>query len=491
VEHNLDSSYELTQDPDVLDTWFSSALWPFSTLGWPEETERLKTFYPTSVLVTGFDIIFFWVARMIMMGLKFMGDVPFREVYVHGLVRDSEGQKMSKSKGNVLDPIDVIDGIDLQSLIEKRTRNMMQPHLAERIEKLTRKNIPDGIPAFGTDALRFTFAAMAATGRDIKFDINRIEGYRNFCNKLWNAARYVLMNTENHDCGLESEVELSAADLWITSRLQETVKTATSAVESYRFDHMAQAIYDFTWNEYCDWYLELSKTILNSDAVTDLQKQGTRRTLIIVMENLLRLAHPIIPYITEEIWQRVAPLAGVEGETIMLQPYPEYNGSLVNQQATEDIEWAMAFILGVRRIKAEMDIAPGKPVPVLLSHVSGEDEQRLEAARPYINFLAKTESIELLHTDQHEPESAIALVGEMKILIPLAGLIDKDAELARLQKEIDKLEKETARLNGKLSNSSFVDKAPEAVVNKEREKLAEVEKALVHLLQQAEKIRTL
>jgi valyl-tRNA synthetase len=491
AEHNLDSAYELTQDPDVLDTWFSSALWPFSTLGWPEETERLKTFYPTSVLVTGFDIIFFWVARMIMMGLKFMGDVPFREVYVHGLVRDGEGQKMSKSKGNVLDPIDVIDGIDLESLIEKRTRNMMQPHLAERIEKLTRKNIPNGIPAFGTDALRFTFAAMAATGRDIKFDSNRIEGYRNFCNKLWNAARYVLMNTENHDCGFEGEVELSAADLWITSRLQETIKTATNAVESYRFDHMAQAIYDFTWNEYCDWYLELSKTILNSDTVTELQKQGTRHTLIVIMENLLRLAHPIIPYITEEIWQRVAPLAGVEGETIMLQPYPEYNGGLVNQQATDDIDWAMAFILGVRRIKAEMDIAPGKPVPVLLSHASSEDEQRLAAARPYINFLAKTESIELLQAGQHEPESAIALVGEMKILIPLAGLIDKDAELTRLQKEIDKLEKETARLNGKLSNSSFVDKAPEAVVNKEREKLAEAEKALAHLAEQAEKIRAL
>ncbi len=491
AEHNLDSAYELTQDPDVLDTWFSSALWPVSTLGWPEETERLKTFYPTSVLVTGFDIIFFWVARMIMMGLKFMGDVPFREVYVHGLVRDGEGQKMSKSKGNVLDPIDVIDGIDLESLIEKRTRNMMQPHLAERIEKLTRKNIPNGIPAFGTDALRFTFAAMAATGRDIKFDSNRIEGYRNFCNKLWNAARYVLMNTENHDCGFEGEVELSAADLWITSRLQETIKTATNAVESYRFDHMAQAIYDFTWNEYCDWYLELSKTILNSDTVTELQKQGTRHTLIVIMENLLRLAHPIIPYITEEIWQRVAPLAGVEGETIMLQPYPEYNGGLVNQQATDDIDWAMAFILGVRRIKAEMDIAPGKPVPVLLSHASSEDEQRLAAARPYINFLAKTESIELLQAGQHEPESAIALVGEMKILIPLAGLIDKDAELTRLQKEIDKLEKETARLNGKLSNSSFVDKAPEAVVNKEREKLAEAEKALAHLAEQAEKIRAL
>jgi valyl-tRNA synthetase len=491
AEHNLDSEYELTQDPDVLDTWFSSALWPFSTLGWPEETERLKTFYPTSVLVTGFDIIFFWVARMIMMGLKFMGEVPFREVYVHGLVRDGEGQKMSKSKGNVLDPIDVIDGIDLESLINKRTRNMMQPHLAERIERLTRKNIPDGIPAFGTDALRFTFAAMAATGRDIKFDINRIEGYRNYCNKLWNAARYVLMNTENHDCGLESEVELSAADQWITSRLQETIKTATSAVESYRFDHMAQAIYDFTWNEYCDWYLELSKTILNSDSVTELQKQGTRRTLIVVMENLLRLAHPIIPYITEEIWQRVAPLAGVEGETIMLQSYPEYNGDLVNRQATDDIDWAMAFILGVRRIKAEMDIAPGKPVPVLLSHASSEDEQRLEAARPYINFLAKTESIELLQPGKHEPESAIALVGEMKILIPLAGLIDKDAELTRLQKEIDKLEKETVRLNGKLSNSSFVEKAPEAVVNKEREKLSEAEKALAHLAEQAKKIRAL
>jgi valyl-tRNA synthetase len=429
---------------------------------------------------------------MIMMGLKFMdGQPPFKDIYIHGLVRDSHGDKMSKSKGNVLDPIDLIDGIDLESLVAKRTAGMMQPQLAQKIEKLTREEFPDGIPAFGTDALRFTFAAMAATGRDIKFDLSRIEGYRNFCNKLWNAARYVMMNTENQDCGLDGEISLSAADQWILSRLQETIKTVTDAIEGYRFDHMAQAIYDFTWNEYCDWYLELSKTVLNSDTATEAQKKGTRNTLIKVLENLLRLAHPIIPYITEEIWQRAAPLAGVEGETIMLQPYPAHDSSWINQQASDDINWAMQFILGVRRIKAEMNIAPGKPVPVLLSQASAADEARLQSARPYINFLAKTQSIELLEPDAGEPESAIALVGEMKILIPLAGLIDKDAELARLQKEIDKLDKEVKRLNGKLSNANFIDKAPEAVVNKERDKLAEAEKALAHLAEQAEKIKAL
>jgi len=313
-QHKLAADYPLRQDEDVLDTWFSSALWPFSTLGWPHETERLNTFYPTSVLVTGFDIIFFWVARMIMMGLKFMGEVPFREVYVHGLVKDAEGQKMSKSKGNVLDPIDVIDGIGLEALVDKRTSGMMQPHLARKIEKQTRKNFPDGIPAYGTDALRFTFASQASTGRDIVLSTGRIEGYRNFCNKLWNASRYVLMNTEEQDTGLGGgELTLSVADRWILSGLQETSQQVAEAIDSYRFDHAAQAIYEFTWNQYCDWYLELCKPVLNSEETSDSAKRGTRHTLVHVLESLLRITHPIMPFITEEIWQQVAPLAGVEG----------------------------------------------------------------------------------------------------------------------------------------------------------------------------------
>jgi valyl-tRNA synthetase len=491
-QHNLAADYELRQDEDVLDTWFSSALWPFSTLGWPEDTERLKTFYPTSVLVTGFDIIFFWVARMIMMGLKFMdGQPPFKDIYIHGLVRDSHGDKMSKSKGNVIDPIDLIDGIDLEALVNKRTSGMMQPQLAKKIEKQTRQEFPDGIPGFGTDAMRFTFAAMASTGRDIKFDMSRIEGYRNFCNKLWNAARYVLMNTEEQDCGLTGEVELSAADLWIQTRLHYTTMEMTEAVENYRFDHMAQAIYDFIWNEYCDWYLELSKTVLTNDDASDAAKRGTRRTLIQILESILRLAHPIMPYITEEIWQRVAPLAGIEDDTIMLQPYPVFDETQVDDHAVVEMQWAMEFILGIRRIKAEMNIAPGKPVPVLLANTTETDRARLGHVRPYLNFLAKTESVDILGDNDDEPESSIALVGEMKVLIPLAGLIDKDAELNRLKKEIDKLDGEVKRLNGKLSNANFVDRAPEAVVQKERDKLTEAESALSNLQQQADKIKSL
>ena len=329
--HGLAADFPLEQDPDVLDTWFSSALWPFSTLGWPRDNERLRDFYPTSVLVTGFDIIFFWIARMIMMGIKFMGDVPFREVYIHGLVRDAHGDKMSKTKGNVLDPIDLIDGIELEPLVAKRIRGMMQPHLEEKIARATRKDFPDGIPGFGTDALRFTFAAMASTGRDIKFDLSRTEGYRNFCNKLWNASRYVLMNTEGEDCGAGGDttgIELSAADRWIRSRLQGTVATVNDAVQSYRFDHAAQAIYEFTWNAFCDWYLELSKPVLTSETASDAAKRGTRRTLVRTLETLLRLAHPIMPFITEEIWQKIKPLAGVEGDTIMLAPFPTADQAL-------------------------------------------------------------------------------------------------------------------------------------------------------------------
>jgi valyl-tRNA synthetase len=506
ARHNLDHDYSLRQDEDVLDTWFSSALWPFSTLGWPEQTERLKDFYPTSVLVTGFDIIFFWVARMIMMGLKFMDDAPFHEVYVHGLVRDSHGEKMSKSKGNVLDPIDLIDGIDLEALVNKRTSGMMQPQLAKKIEKQTRKEFPDGIPSFGTDALRFTFAALAATGRDIKFDLGRIEGYRNFCNKLWNATRYVMMNVEGEDCGVSgvktghsepaAELKRSIAERWIMSRLQKTKQAVADAIEGYRFDHAAQAIYEFTWNEYCDWYLELSKPVLNDEEASVEAKRGTRRTLVRVLENLLRLTHPIMPFITEEIWQRVAPIAGVidgqqQGATIMNQPFPTQRRSLIDEEAEQEMAWVMQFILGIRKIKGEMNIAPGKPVPVLLANASDTDKMLAQQHRHYLDFLARTESIELLAEDDHGPESATALVGDMRVLIPLSGLIDKGAEIKRLEKETGRLQSDVERIEKKLANPNFVDKAPQAVVGKEREKLAENKNALETLQRQLEKIRNL
>jgi len=494
--HGLAPDLPLEQDPDVLDTWFSSALWPFSTLGWPDETERLRDFYPTSVLITGFDIIFFWVARMIMMGLKFMGEVPFRDVYIHGLVRDAHGDKMSKSKGNVLDPIDLIDGIDLETLVDKRTKGMMQPHLAEKIAKQTRADFPGGIPGFGTDALRFTFAALATTGRDVKFDLGRIEGYRNFCNKLWNASRYVLMNTQDQDCGLgaaPADLEFSAADRWISARLQATTSTVCESLDNYRFDLAAQAIYEFTWNEFCDWYLELCKPVLTGTDASDAARRGTRRTLITTLETLLRLAHPIMPFITEEIWQQAAPLAGVQGETIMLAPYPTAaaGDAAADREITAEIDWVRQFILGMRRIKGEMNIPPGKPLPVLIANASEQDRRWITAARPYLDFLARTQSITVLDDPSQAPESAMALVGEMKVLIPMAGLIDKDAELKRLDKEIARLSDDVSRTQTKLTNPAFVDKAPAAVVQKERDKLAEHATAIGNLQTQRERIAAL
>lgn len=491
AKHNL-GDRPLHQDDDVLDTWFSSALWTFSTLGWPEQTPELEKFHPTSVLVTGFDIIFFWVARMIMMTLKFTGQVPFKQVYVHGLVRDAEGQKMSKSKGNVLDPIDLIDGIDLDSLVNKRTYGMMQPEKAAKIEKDTRKQFADGIPSFGTDALRFTFASLASTGRDIRFDLNRCEGYRNFCNKLWNATRYVLMNTQGFDTGVDESqpVELSLADRWIISRLQTLETEVVRHFEQYRFDMAANLLYEFTWNEYCDWYLELAKPILNKDS-SDAAKRGTRRTLVRVLEALLRLLHPVMPYITEEAWQAVAPLAGKHGDTIMLQPYPQAEASKIDTAAEAELDWVKQFIMGVRRIRSEMDIAPGKALPVLLTKTSAQDQAWLENNRLFLITLAKLESIEVLANEADAPESAVSLVGEMNILIPMAGLIDKDAELARLKKEIDRLQNEQSRLDGKLSNDSFVARAPAEVVAKEREKLQDIRTALTNLEQQYAKIQQL
>ncbi len=485
--HNLSESIALRQDEDVLDTWFSSALWPFSTLGWPEDSERLKTFYPTSVLVTGFDIIFFWVARMIMMGIKFTGEVPFKEIYIHGLVRDSQGQKMSKSKGNVIDPIDLIDGISLDDLVAKRTGGMMQPHLAKEIEKATRKEFKDGIPAMGTDAIRFTFASLASTGRDINFDLQRVEGYRNFCNKLWNAARYVLMNTENQDCGEHGgEMELSLADRWIISRLQQTEQEVTKAFDQYRFDHAAQAIYEFTWNEYCDWYLELSKPVLQSADSNAAALRGTRHTLASVLETLLRLAHPIMPYITEEIWQRISPLIGIEEDTLMLQKFPQADNNKVDIAAINEMEWVKQFILGVRKIRSGMDIAPSKALPVLLQNASNEDQQFLASNALFLQRLAKLASITL--AGEETPESATALVGNMKVLIPLAGLIDKDAELTRLNKEIEKLEKTVKAIESKLSNEKFVARAPADVVEKEKDKAKAAQNALGNLQEQKQRI---
>lgn len=489
-QYKLEASVSLSQDEDVLDTWFSSALWTFSTLGWPEKTPELEKFHPTSVLVTGFDIIFFWVARMIMMTLKFTDQVPFKQVYVHGLVRDGEGQKMSKSKGNVLDPIDLIDGIDLESLVQKRTYGMMQPEKAAKIEKSTRKQFGEGIDAYGTDALRFTFASLASTGRDIRFDLNRCEGYRNFCNKLWNAARYVLMNAEGFDTGVDKNApyELSLADKWIVSRLQEVEAEVAKHIEAYRFDLASTALYEFTWNEYCDWYLELSKPILNSDGSTDEAKRGTRRTLVRVLETMLRMLHPIIPFITEEIWQTVAPLAAKDGQTIMLQPYPSSDSSKIDSKAVAELEWVKQFIMGVRRIRSEMNIAPSKQLPVILDKLSSNDENWLENNRLYLSTLAKLESITVLSDNEEAPESAVALVGEMNILIPMAGLIDKKEELERLVKEMSRFKNDIQRIEGKLSNESFVAKAPEAVVAKERQKLEEHKTALQNLKDQHEKI---
>ncbi|PYE31810.1 valyl-tRNA synthetase [Idiomarina fontislapidosi] len=493
-ENNL-GDIKLSQDEDVLDTWFSSALWTFSTLGWPEQTDDLKTFHPTDVLVTGFDIIFFWVARMIMMTMHFLKDengqpqVPFKKVYVTGLIRDEEGQKMSKSKGNVLDPLDMIDGISADELVEKRTANLMQPKMREKIAKATRKQFPEGISAHGTDALRFTLTALASTGRDINWDMKRLEGYRNFCNKLWNASRYVLMNTEEHDCGQSGEdCRLSLADEWIIACFNHTVKEFRHALDTYRFDQAAAIAYEFTWNQFCDWYLELTKPVLNNG--TEAEQRGTRRTLVTVLEQLLRLLHPILPYITETIWHRVKPLAGVEGETIMLQPFPQANAD-VDQQAMQDMEWLKRVILAIRNVRGEMDLSPNKPLPLLISHYDEMARGRIETNTTFLQSLAKLEKIDYLAEGEEPPASMTSLVDSMQLHIPMAGLIDKDAELKRLDKALQKAEQEQKRLSGKLSNENFVSKAPEAVIAKEREKLAEAEEALAQLKQQHAKIASL
>ncbi|MDO6673793.1 valine--tRNA ligase [Cobetia amphilecti] len=494
AENNLGADVELRQDEDVLDTWFSSALWTFGTLGWPADTEELKTFHSTDVLVTGFDIIFFWVARMIMFTLKFKGEVPFRKVYVHGLVRDSLGQKMSKSKGNVLDPIDLIDGIGIEELVEKRTGNMMQPKKAKAIAKATRNEFPEGIEPHGTDALRYTLLSLASTGRDVKFDMGRLDGYRNFCNKLWNAARYVLMNAEDQDCGVNGEaVELSLADRWIIARLQQTEQQVTRALEEFRFDHASQALYEFIWNEYCDWYLELSKPVLWDDNASIEAKRGTRRTLVRALETILRLIHPMMPFISEEIWQRIAPHAGkpVEGESIMSQAWPQAEADRIDEQAIRDIEWLKGIIIAIRNVRGELNLSPAKPLEVFLQNGAAGDAERLEANRLFLSKLARLESITFLAAGDEAPMSAIQRVGELEVLVPMAGLIDKEAELKRIDKEHEKQQKVITGLENKLGNEKFVGRAPADVVEKERAKLADAQAELALLESQRVKIEAL
>ncbi len=493
-KHKLDASVVLKQDDDVLDTWFSSALWPFATMGWPNKTPELDTFVPSSVLVTGFDIIFFWVARMIMMTKKFTGKIPFKDIYITGLVRDENGDKMSKSKGNVLDPIDLIDGIDLESLVQKRTSGMMQPKLAAKSEKNTRKEFPEGIAAYGTDALRFTFAAMASTSRDINFDMSRVEGYRNFCNKIWNATRFVLMNTEEHDTGnTGSEMKLSVFDEWIWSRFQDSLQSFEESIAQYRFDVAAQNLYEFTWNQFCDWYLELSKAVLNSPNSSEAEKRGTRHTLINVLEHMMRLLHPIMPFITDEIWQKIKPLSvnTTTVESIMSDNFPTRDNALKNAQAEADIEWVKAFVVGIRNIRGEMDISPNKKLKVLLNNARDSDVKRLDKTGEYLRLLAKLDDITLLQSGDEAPACATALAGEMEIMIPMAGLIDKDAELARLKKAADKLEQDVKRTEGKLNNQNFVSKAPEAVIEKEKAKLADANMQLNKIHEQVETIKAL
>ncbi|UZK03410.1 valine--tRNA ligase [Venatoribacter cucullus] len=523
-QNSLAADVELRQDEDVLDTWFSSALWTFGTLGWPnlddpEVAKRMADFHPTDVLVTGFDIIFFWVARMIMMTMHFCKDesgkpqVPFKTVYVTGLIRDEVGQKMSKSKGNVLDPLDMIDGISLEDLLEKRTGNMMQPQLAEKIAKRTQKEFPEGITPHGTDALRFTLAAMASTGRDINWDMKRLEGYRNFCNKLWNASRYVMLSVAGEEaveqaaaagtniaitdamkaaCGANGEpAVLSLADRWIISHLQNAEKEVRRHMDQYRFDMAAASLYEFIWNEYCDWYLELSKPVLWDANAPVEAKRGTLGTLVRVLEATLRLAHPIIPFITESIWHQVKDLAGKTGDTIMLAPYPQPHDAFVDAQAEADIEWLKGVITAVRNIRAEMNIAPGKELELLFKNGDDEDFRRAEENQTFLMKLAKLNKLTWLNDGDEEPMSVTQLVGDMEVLIPMAGFIDKDAEVVRLGKSIEKLEKELERVANKLSNPGFTEKAPAVVLEKEKEKAAGFERDIAKLKDQIEKIKAL
>jgi len=483
----------LRQDEDVLDTWFSSALWPFSTLGWPRQTPELAAFYPTSVLVTGFDIIFFWVARMIMMGLQFQNEVPFREVYITGLIRDEHGNKMSKSKGNIIDPLDLIDGIDLDTLVAKRTTGLMQPQMRNAIEKATRKQFPHGIPSFGTDALRFTFAALATMGRDIRFDLGRVEGYRNFCNKLWNAARYVLMNTEEHAADSASgPCEYSVADRWIRGRLGAAVAGVRSNLAAYRFDLAAQAMYEFAWYEFCDWYLELSKPVLQTADVAPAARRGTRRTLLEVLEGTLRMLHPLMPFITEEIWQKVGPLAGRTDGTIMLQPYPSAAEFAPDAVAEREIAALQAVVLGVRQIRGELDVPHSRATPVYVRSDKAGDAEAIRALAATIRRIANLESIELVQSEADLPPCAIAISAGRTVLAPFDRLIDDvSAELARLEKRRARAKQERDKCAAKLANANFVANAPESVVAQERDRSAEFERQLEQLGEQMRRLAAL
>ena len=503
-KYKLTADTPLRQDNDVLDTWFSSALWPFSTQGWPDRTPRLERYYPTNVLVTGFDIIFFWVARMMMMGLRFIGDVPFRDVYITGLILDENGDKMSKSKGNVIDPLDIVDGIDLEALVAKRTSGMMQPQLAAKVEKFTRKQFPEGISPHGTDALRFTFAALASPSRELRFDLARVAGYRGFCNKLWNAARFVTLSvgddravseetpsrgTADADATATGPVELSVADRWIRSRFGRTLATVETTLADYRFDFAATALYEFTWYEFCDWYLELTKPVLQSDTASEAAKRGTRHTLLEILEALQRALHPLMPFITEEIWQRAAPLVGRSGPTVMLQPYPRPAEFTPDETAEREVTWLKAFILAVRQIRGEMNIPPSRRIPVLLKGASEHDKAYTERHQAYLERLAGIETLTVLEAGAPAPESATALIGELTLLVPMAGLIDAAAEIERLTKLLAKAEQELAKTRVKLSNENFVRNAPPDVVATERERQADFERQVNSIKAQLERLR--
>jgi valyl-tRNA synthetase len=488
--HGIDPATPLRQDNDVLDTWFSSALWPFSTQGWPEKTPALQTYYPTAVLVTGFDIIFFWVARMIMMGLKFTGEVPFRAVYIHGLIRDQDGQKMSKSKGNVIDPLDIVDGISLDALLDKRTTGLMQPQMKSAIEKATRKQFPQGIAAYGTDALRLCLARLATQSRDLRFDMAKVEEYRNFCNKLWNAARYVLMNVEDQDLK-SAGAEYSLADRWIRSRLAAMLTRVEAGFAEYRLDNVANALYEFTWHEFCDWYVELSKAVLQSEAASPAAKRGTRFTLVQALETLLRALHPLAPFISEEIWQRVRLSAGAQGETIMRTDFPRAATAPTDTLAEPEMRWVMDFILGVRQIKGEMDIAPSRKLEVLLQNVSARDAEYLERNLHYLIRLAGIQTPRVLAPAEAAPIAAVALLGNLEILVPMKGLIDPAAELERLAKRLRKAEIELSKLEAKLGNSQFAQNAPPDIVAKDRQRLEELRTEIGQLSAQTARVTKL